>query len=149
MRYNNPMLFRIFPRIVRRRRVHRCRRSSVANQKDYLERKETARDLIMNRLEFFVNEYAKLNPVYTLAMKFGTVSIKNTRSRWGSCSSKKNLNFNYRLLDLSPELRDYVIVHELCHLVELHHGKSFWDLMKVMVPRAYEFHLEVRTKKLD
>jgi predicted metal-dependent hydrolase len=128
-------------RYVRRRRV-RSRRQ--INRGDYLLKKESARQLVVSRLEFFTGEYARLDPVAAEAMKYKRVFIRNQRGRWGSCSSRKNLSFNYRLLELDPELRDYVVVHELCHLKEFNHGKDFWNLMKLTVPRAEEFHLMAR-----
>lgn len=71
--------------------------------------------------------------------EFGQVRIKNTRRMWGSCSSKKNLNFNYRLVHLPPELADYVVLHELCHTVHLNHSRDFWGLMGSLMP-GHELH---------
>jgi len=105
---------------IRRRKK---RRSSVT--KHYLEHKETARELVLARLVHF-------NQFYGLAWK--RVAIRNQKSRWGSCSQKGNLNFNYRLLFLPQELQDYIIVHELCHLKELHHRESFWALVAEQLP---------------
>ena len=105
--------------------------------------------MAVERLEFFTEEYVKLAPHYRDELKYKRLAIRNTCSRWGSCSSRKNLNFNYRILDLSPELRDYVIVHELCHLKELHHGKAFWELMEIMIPRAKEFHHTARKMRIE
>ena len=69
---------------------------------------------------------------------------------WASfCSSKKNLNFNYRILSLTPELRDYIIVHELCHLKELHHGKAFWDLVERVIPNAQELNHQAKRMRLS
>lgn len=141
------MFYRIIRRIRRARRKPRRRNS--ANKKDYLACKEMARVLVMERLEFFKGEYGRLGPEYVEAMKHGRIAIRNQRSRWGSCSSKKNLNFNYRILDLSAELQDYIVVHELCHLKELNHSKKFWDLMMLIIPRALEFHGQARKMKLD
>ena len=62
------------------------------------------------------------------------VFIKNTKSRWGSCSSLGNLNFNYKILFLPTELQDYIIVHELCHLKHFNHGAEFWALVARAVP---------------
>lgn len=92
---------------------------------DYLAAKEPARLLINARLAHF-NEHYKLN--------IGRVSIKDQRSRWGSCSRAGNLNFNYRLANLPAELADYIIVHELCHLKELNHSIRFWCLVAETVP---------------
>ena len=81
-------------------------------------------------------------------MKYNRVAIRNQRGRWGSCTSRKNLNFNYRLLDLSPELRDYIIVHELCHLKELNHGKAFWDLVSKAIPQAKKLNQAARKMRI-
>ena len=128
------------------------RKSSKKSRRDYLARKEAARELVIERLAYFVAEYARFDvehvTIHAQSMKYNRLAIRNTHSRWGSCSSRKNLNFNYRLLDLSPELRDYVIVHELCHLKELHHGRAFWDLMKLVIPRAHELHRKARMMRI-
>lgn len=94
-----------------------------------------ARGLVTERLDYFNQHYQ---------LEWGRVAIRNQRRCWGSCSSKKNLNFNYKLLFLPPDLRDYVIVHELCHLVHLNHGQNFWMLVSEQVP-DYQLHrLELR-----
>lgn len=64
----------------------------------------------------------------------GAVRIKNVKSRWGSCSSKRNLNFNWRLVMAPMEVLDYVVVHELCHLREMNHSASFWALVRNVLP---------------
>ena len=94
-------------------------------KKHYAEHKETARKLAMQRLEHFNRHYN---------FEYKSVSIKNTKTRWGSCSTKKNINFNYKILFLTPEERDYVIVHELCHLKEMNHGPRFWKLVSEQIP---------------
>lgn len=75
---------------------------------------------------------AKYAPL--LGVGYGRISIRHQKTRWGSCSSKKNLNFNC-LLMLTPEaVRDYVVVHELCHLLEMNHSEKFWSLVEGMMP---------------
>lgn len=64
----------------------------------------------------------------------GRISIRNQRTRWGSCSKKGNLNFNYRLLFLDPKLSEYVVAHEICHLLEFNHSRSFWSLVAKTIP---------------
>jgi predicted metal-dependent hydrolase len=91
----------------------------------YLNYKEKAREMIKERL-------AHYNSFYNYEYK--RIAIKNHKSRWGSCSKKGNLNFNYRLVHLPQRLSDYVIVHELCHLGEFNHSKRFWALVEKTIP---------------
>lgn len=62
------------------------------------------------------------------------IRFKNTSSRWGSCSNTGNLNFSTRLLFAPQEVIDYVIIHELAHLIELNHSDRFWDLVEKAMP---------------
>lgn len=64
----------------------------------------------------------------------GRISVRDQRSRWGSCSSKGNMNFNYRLASMPEDLAEYVVVHEVCHLVEMNHSPQFWRLVARTVP---------------
>lgn len=69
-----------------------------------------------------------------VGVSYGRITIRNQKSRWGSCSSKGNLNFNC-LLMLAPEKeRDYVVVHELCHRKEMNHSKRFWEEVAKVLP---------------
>ena len=100
-----------------------------------IKKKEQARRLVENRLSFF-------NKFYDF--EINRIAIKNTSTRWGSCSSKANLNFNYKIIYLRPQLADYLIVHELCHLGQLNHSKKFWELVKQAVPDYVELNKELR-----
>ncbi len=62
-----------------------------------------------------------------MGVGYGRVCIKHQRTRWGSCSGKRNLNFNCLLMLLPREVLDYVVVHELCHLTQMNHSKRFWE----------------------
>lgn len=87
--------------------------------------KERARRLIPDRV-------ARFAPM--VGVSVGRVSIRSQHSRWGSCSSKGNLNFNCLLL-LAPEYAlDYVVVHELCHRLEMNHSPRFWALVEHVLP---------------
>jgi predicted metal-dependent hydrolase len=77
-----------------------------------------------------------------LDLRYNRVLIKSQRSRWGSCSKNKNLNFNLLLAALPSETIDYVIIHELMHLVELNHSKRFWNLVKMQYPN-YKYQRKV------
>jgi len=65
-----------------------------------------------------------------LGVTYSRISLRDQRSRWGSCSNRGTLSFNWRLVLAPHDVLDYVVVHEVCHLVELHHGPSFWKLLE-------------------
>ena len=69
-----------------------------------------------------------------LGVDFNRVVIRDQRSRWGSCSAKQNLNFNWKLIMAPPEVLDYVVIHELCHLIEFNHSPRFWRLVEGQMP---------------
>lgn len=69
-----------------------------------------------------------------LGVKPTKVSIKAQKSRWGSCNSKGEITFNWRLVFASEDVIDYVIVHELCHMIHMNHSKQFWDTVKRIIP---------------
>lgn len=116
-------------------RRRRRRPATPAELAHYYEHREIAREQITARVE-------KWNQQYGFA--YNRIAIKNHQRRWGSCSSLGNLNFNYKLILLPPHLLDYVVVHELCHLQELHHGTSFWDTVAVALPHYRELVQELR-----
>ena len=62
------------------------------------------------------------------------ISIKEQRTRWGSCSSKRNLSFNWRLVMAPPDVLDYIVVHELAHLTEMNHSGRFWQIVRTHCP---------------
>lgn len=101
----------------------------------YRERKEEARALVHSRLSYWTTVFP---------FEYGQVRIKNQRRAWGSCSSKKNLNFNWRLVLLPRDLADYVIVHELCHTIHLNHSAAFWNLLKSYLPNGALLRMHLR-----
>ena len=68
--------------------------------------------------------------------QYNKVSIRNQKTRWGSCSSKNNINLNQNLLNLPQSLIDYVLLHELVHTRVKNHSKDFWDELETVVPNA-------------
>jgi predicted metal-dependent hydrolase len=70
-----------------------------------------------------------------LGVGFNRILISDLKVRWGSCTPKSNLNFNWRLMKAPPTVIDYVIVHELAHLIEPNHTPRFWNIVSIQVPR--------------
>ncbi len=87
--------------------------------------KKTAREVISNRAQIHAA---------TMDVKYNRISIRDQKTRWGSCSSGKNLSFNWRIIMAPLEIVDYLIYHELCHLIELNHSKKFWAQMSYYCP---------------
>lgn len=108
-----------------------------SNRADFLKQREDALKLAERRLEYF-------NGVYKF--KFNKISIRNQKTRWGSCSTKGNMNFNYKIAILPERLADYIIVHELCHLGEFNHSRKFWSLVAQAVPDYREIRNELKRK---
>ncbi len=90
--------------------------------------KKIAKQKIMEHVDYYARR---------MEIDYGSISMRNQKSRWGSCSSKGNLNFNYRLAYLPEELLDYVVVHELAHRRHMDHSAAFWEEVKTYYP-AYK-----------
>lgn len=107
---------------------------------EYRAMKREAARLVASRLEYFNQSYGFV---------YHRISLRNPRTRWGSCSKKGNLNFSYKLLTLPPELADYIIVHELCHLKEFNHSKRFWELVSQTIPDYKNLRKQLRSSSVE
>ncbi len=87
--------------------------------------KQKAGEIIFNRIEY----YKKI-----LNVEPNLIKIKDQKTRWGSCNFKKNLNFNWRIIMAPLELVDYLVVHELSHLLHLNHSQNFWNTVAEVLP---------------
>jgi predicted metal-dependent hydrolase len=96
-----------------------------SSKKEYKRYKEAARDEVARRISHFNSFYR---------VRFSKISVRNQKSRWGSCSRRGTLSFNYRIAFLPPHLADYIVVHELCHLQEMNHSKRFWASVARTIP---------------
>ena len=97
--------------------------------------RKVAREVLCRR----IGELAQLhNFVYN------RISIRKQKSRWGSCSSKDNINLNANLLHLPSELMDYVLLHELVHTRVKNHSKDFWDELETVVPNARQIDRKLK-----
>lgn len=105
------------------------------SEADFVKYKNEALKLATERVEHF-------NEVYGFFYK--KINVKNQKTRWGSCSTRGNLNFNYKIIFLPETVRDYVIVHELCHLKEFNHSRKFWNLISKTIPELSEIKNSLR-----
>jgi predicted metal-dependent hydrolase len=99
--------------------------------------------------KYELEKYALLK-AKELAVSFKRISIRDTSSHWGSCSSEGNLSFSWRLVLAPRFVMDYVIVHELCHLIEMNHSHKFWKLVDKAFPEHHRARswLKINGKKL-
>ncbi len=95
------------------------------SQEEIQELANQALEVILKRVSYFA-------PL--VGVTYGRITIRNQKSRWGSCSSKGNLNFNCLLMLMPPEVLDYVVVHELCHRKEMNHSPQFWAEVRKVMP---------------
>ena len=106
------------------------------------------KDMIRTKITFSVEYYSKV-----MGVTYGRISIRNQKTRWGSCSSEGNLNFNYQLAYLPDELMDYVVVHELAHRRHMNHSTVFWQEVEKYYPeykkcrKALQMYQLVRGEK--
>ena len=94
--------------------------------------REQLQTLAEEALAFIPDRAAYYAPL--VGASYGRITIRAQRSRWGSCSSKGNLNFNCLLMLVPAHVLDYVVVHELCHLRELNHSPRFWAEVERILP---------------
>ena len=101
--------------------------SESAVIKDAIEKwyRERAREVITDKVTYFQRFIGK---------SVGEIRIKEQKSRWGSCSSQGNLNFNWKIVMAPDEIIDYLVVHELCHRLPMNHSKEFWDSVGKIIP---------------
>lgn len=100
-------------------------------EREYLTNEEIKKlaDKALQHIPKRVSYYAK-----QIDVTYGKITIRNQKTRWGSCSSKGNLNFNCLLMLTPPEVIDYVVVHELCHRKEMNHSEAFWAEVEKILP---------------
>ena len=121
--------------VVRRRRARR----TLAETPEVAELRKQAKAYLPGRLAELAAQHG---------FSYNQVRIKHNVSNWGSCSVKKNINLNLNLMRLPEELRDYVMLHELCHLKYMNHGKEFHALLESVCPNHKALRRQLRDFKL-
>lgn len=113
------------------------RPSKAAQKAHYVQHKKSAQELAVRRVAY-------LNEHYGFTYK--QITIRNQKTRWGSCSKKGNLSFNYKIALMPEYLADYIIIHELCHLGAFDHSTKFWNLVAETVPNYKALRRELRQR---
>jgi predicted metal-dependent hydrolase len=121
--------------------------SAISRAQDYSEHHEVLRQFykresiahLTERLNFWSKE---------MGVAPTKLSFREPKGRWGSCSSKGSINLNWRLILFKPEVVDYVIIHELCHLRHLNHSKEFWALVEKFCPQVQFCENELKQNQL-
>ncbi len=115
------------------------RKSSPISRMHYEEHRKRALSFAKERVihwnQFYGFDYQK-------------ISVKNQKTRWGSCSKKGNLSFNYKIALLPVTFADYIVVHELCHLKEFNHSQNFWNLVVQTTPQYKEIRRKLKQMPL-
>lgn len=116
-----------------------ARTVSSGDKTAYAKHKEAALKLAKERIRHF-------NALYGFV--FNKIQIRNQKTRWGSCSKKGNLSFNYKIALLPQRLADYIIVHELCHLGQFNHSEKFWNLVAHAMPDHLAIRKELKRRSI-
>lgn len=95
--------------------------------------------LAYDEIKTLVDKYANI-----LGVKYSKINIRDTKTRWGSCSSSKALSFSWRLILAPIDVMEYVIVHEVCHLKEMNHSEKFWRLVFQLYPNYFDAKLWIK-----
>lgn len=128
VRFINQRTFWIYKQAKRMQKDSELRVSR--SDKEIYELREKARMVLAERTEFFARK---------LGVTYSKIRIGNQRTRWGSCSSKGTISYNWKLILMPEEVRDYVVLHELCHLLEMNHSSRFWKIVEETMPNYKEY----------
>jgi len=97
--------------------------------------KDNAKQIVYDRADYFSQ---------SLRLKYTNIAIMNNKTRWGVCSKDGKLGLNWRVIMLPPQLIDYIMVHEFCHLLEFNHSKQFWLIVESILPNWKELRKHLK-----
>jgi predicted metal-dependent hydrolase len=106
------------------KKIEQTKNCPSLSEREVIELKKKAKIYITQRVQELASEYG---------IVYNNIRITSARTRWGSCSSKKNLSFSYRLMQVPHDVIDYVIIHELAHLKHMNHSTQFWNHVEGMM----------------
>mgnify|MGYP000138556587 CR=1 FL=1 len=122
--------------VIEPRRKHEVDEDSIRLRKSAVEQssvkrvlenfyRSRARDYLTDRTDYYAER---------MGVEYEKLELRNQRTRWGSCSTGGTISLNWRLIMAPPDVVDYLVVHELAHLTEQHHGREFWQLVGEHIP---------------
>ncbi len=127
----------IFEKVALQKRRKQVRESQNVSQYSPEQRagmekryREAAKEYFPKRADYYAQQ---------LGVSYERIRIAGQKTRWGSCSSKGTLSFNWKLMLAPPKVLDYVVVHEICHLKEMNHSPRFWRLVEELMPDYKEY----------
>lgn len=96
---------------------------------------KTAKTILSERLEYFAN---------LMQLDYNSLTISNSKNRWGSCDMQGNIKLNYRVIMLPHKLIDYIIIHELAHIIEMNHSKQFYKIIESIMPSYNTYRKQLK-----
>lgn len=109
---------------------------NTAEAREYEEAEQLSSGEVKKLKKEARNHIASLTEYWAekIGVSYGRISIRGQKTRWGSCSSKGNLNYNYLLMLCPDDVIEYVVIHELCHRIYMNHSKRFWEKIEEFCP---------------
>ena len=95
--------------------------------------------LLKNKITILTKKYSKI-----IGVEYNRIFVKSQKTIWGSCSSKKNLNFNWKIYFTTSELIEYLVIHEVCHLKHMNHSNDYWKLVESLCPEYKRLRKELK-----
>ena len=120
-------IFRTLDKIDKKNAIEKNEENQIAKlePEEVKKLKKEARNHLASLTEYWAEK---------IGVSYGRISIRGQKTRWGSCSSKGNLNYNYLLMLCPDDVIEYVVIHELCHRIYMNHSKRFWEKIEEFCP---------------